>query len=101
MRSLLLNDRGLIQGDICPECVRLTSDEIRVMMADHARLMLEQPKLYAYLPYPEEVAMELFEASLEEVKFPSPYHWLVKTIESRFLNPAEDQTTIQALSQMH
>jgi hypothetical protein len=92
IRPLLLNNRGLIQGDVCPECVHLPSDEIQLILADQARLLLEQPSLFAQ---PEDraetLALELFEASQEEVEFPRLYQWVMKSIEGRlFLNPDGD-----------
>jgi hypothetical protein len=99
-RPLLLNNRGLIQGDVCPDCVHLPSNEIRLLLADQARLMLEQPSLFQnQVEAPDTVALELFEASQEEVKFPSLYQWFVKTIEGRlFLNPDEEQRTVEAIA---
>jgi hypothetical protein len=100
IRALLLNNRGLIQGDVCSECVHLPSNEIRLLLADQARLMLEQPSLFQpQVEAPDAVALALFEASQEEVKFPSLYQWFVKTIEGRlFLNPSEDQMTVEAIA---
>jgi hypothetical protein len=100
IRSLLLNNRGLIQGDVCPDCVHLPSNEIRLLLADQARLMLEQPSLFQpQVASPEALALELFEASQEEVKFPTLYQWFVKTIEGRFfLNPDEEQMTVEAIA---
>jgi hypothetical protein len=100
IRPLLLNNRGLIQGDVCPDCVQLPSHDIRLLLADQARLMLEQPSLFQnQVETPDTVALELFEASQEEVKFPSLYQWFVKTIEGRlFLNPDEEQRTVAAIA---
>jgi hypothetical protein len=100
IRALLLNNRGLIQGDVCSECVHLPSNEIRLLLADQARLMLEQPSLFQpQVESPDTVALELFEASQETVQFPSLYQWFLKTIERWFfLDPAKDQRTVEAIA---
>jgi len=100
IRPLLVNDGARIQGDLCPECVSLPADEIRLILADQAWLMLEQPRLFQHqVESPETLALELFEASLEELKMPSLYQWLMKTIKSGlFVNPDEDQVTVEAIA---
>jgi hypothetical protein len=100
IRPLLVNDEGWIQGDLCPECVSLPANEIQLILADQAWLMLEQPRLFQHqVESPETLALELFEASLEEIKVPNFYQWLMKTIESHFfVNPDEDQVTIEAIA---
>jgi hypothetical protein len=99
IRPLLVKESGWIQGDLCSKCVSLSADEIRVVMANQAWLMMEQPQLFQQSESSETLAMELFEASLEEIKMPSPYQWWVKTLESRlFVKPDEDQVTIEAIA---
>jgi hypothetical protein len=97
IRPLLVKQSGWIQGDLCPKCVSLPADEIRLVLANQAWLMVEQPQLFGHES--PEVAMELFEASLEEIKMPSLYQWWVKILESRlFVKPDEDQVTLEAIA---
>jgi hypothetical protein len=99
IRPLLVNQRGWIQGDLCPECVSLPADEIRLILADQAWLMVQQPQLFQpRIESPETLAMELFEVSLEKIKMPSLYQWWIKMLESQFVRPDEDQVTIEAIA---
>lgn len=100
IRPLLVNDGDRIQGDLCPKCIRLPADEIRLILAEQVWLMLEQPRLFQHqVESPEILVLELFEASLEELQMPSLYQWLMKTIESHlFINPDEDPVTVEAIA---
>lgn len=56
--------------------------------------MLEQPQMFEHqVESPEILALELFEASLEDLEMPSLYQQLMKTLESYlFLNRDKDRT---------
>lgn len=62
--------------------------------------MLEQPRLFQHqVASPETLALELFEAALEDLEMPNLYQWLAKTIESRlFVNPDQDPVSIGAIA---
>ena len=62
--------------------------------------MLEQPQLFQnQVESPETLALELFEASLEELEVPSLYQRWIKTIESYLsISPDEDQVTVRAIA---
>ncbi len=82
IRTLLFNDAGLLQGDICSECRELRSSTIRERMREQACLLMEYPELNcSSLLSGKERALELLEASQEEVRFPTFYHWWLKKIE--------------------
>ena len=100
IRPLLINDSNRIQGDLCPQCVRLPTDEVRAILVEQVWLMLEQPQMFQHqVESPEILALELFEASLEDLEMPSFYQWLVKTVENRlFVNPAQDSAKTGAIA---
>ena len=43
IRPLLYNDRGLIQGDICSQCLKLKAEEIKQRIREQAMLLMEIP----------------------------------------------------------
>ncbi len=82
IRTLLYNNARLLQGDICSECTALRSSEIRSKMLEQASLLLQYPELNgSSLLSAKARALELLEASQEEVRFPTFYHWWFKKIE--------------------
>lgn len=82
IRSLLSNNQGLLQGDVCPDCVRLKPSEIRNRLRDRASLLLQQPAISeAHSHATRERALELLETAQENVQFPQFYHWWMKQIE--------------------
>lgn len=82
IRTLLFNDAGLLQGDICSECRELKSSTICTKMRELACLLMQYPELNSStLLSGKERALELLEASQEEVRFPSFYHWWLKELE--------------------
>jgi len=82
IRTLLFNDAGLLQGDICSECRKLKSSTIRSKMREQASLLMQYPELNGSgLLSARERALELLETSQEEVRFPTFYHWWFKKIE--------------------
>lgn len=82
MRAILYNNQGLIQGDICPECIKLKAEEIKQRLRDQAMLLMEKPELCSTRTISaDELVLELLECSNENVKFPTFYHKFVKKIE--------------------
>lgn len=82
IRTLLYNDKGLIQGDICSQCLKLRAEEIKQRIREQAMLLMEIPELYSFSTISsQERALELLECSTEKVKFPSFYQWLIRKIE--------------------
>ena len=82
IRAILYNNQGLIQGDICPECIKLKAEEIKQRLRDQAMLLIEKPELCSsQTTSVHELVLELLECSSENVKFPTFYHKFVKKIE--------------------
>ncbi|MBW4516992.1 MAG: hypothetical protein KME11_17415 [Timaviella obliquedivisa GSE-PSE-MK23-08B] len=99
VRSLLVNDEDRIQGDLCSKCVRLTADEIRLILTEQVWLMLEQPQLFQHqVESPETLALELFEVALEDLEIPSSYQRLMKTLESYLFFNRDNDRSIGAIA---
>lgn len=81
IRALLHNDEGFIQGDFCPECMKLSVETIQHKIREQAMLLLEQTDDSDGKISPQSRAMELLECSTEELKFPSFYHWLLARLD--------------------
>jgi hypothetical protein len=82
IRTLLYNDRGFIQGDICPVCIKLKATEIRKKMREQASLLMQQPVTCVVQTLScHDRAIELLEASQELITFPTFLHWWLKKIE--------------------
>jgi hypothetical protein len=82
IRTLLYSDRRLLQGDICPNCFKLDAKAIKLKMRQQAEHLLSQPALANSRSLaPQNLALELFEVSKEEIKFPAFYNWVAKKIE--------------------
>lgn len=82
IRTLLYNDKGLLQGDICRKCLKLTAKAIKQEILLSANLLSRQPNLASSRTIsPPELVLELLECAVEDVKFPTFYQWLIKRIE--------------------
>jgi len=95
IRLLLYTDCGFLLGDISPECLKLSSSEIRSQLRDRACLMLQDDddNLSA-----RESAMELLQAAQEEVRFPTPLDWWFKKFEIFSEESQETEATRTGLS---
>lgn len=94
IRALLHNDKGLIQGDVCPECLELENSEIKQRLQDRASLLMKQANMgYSRTDYSRQLAEELLEVAQENVEFPPFYQWLVKWFEVLFHEPEELEIT--------
>jgi hypothetical protein len=82
IRSLLYDDKGLLQGDICPKCLKLTANGIKQKILSSANFLNDQPNSSNFQTISsQELALELVECASEDVRFPSFYQWLFKRIE--------------------
>jgi hypothetical protein len=82
IRTLLYSDRRLLQGDICSDCFKLDAKAIKLKMRQQAERLLSQPALTnSRSQAPHNLALELFEVSKENIKFPAFYQRLAKRIE--------------------
>lgn len=82
IRTLLYNNKGLLQGDVCPLCMKLPAPEIRSHLRERASLLLQQSELSeALMESVRDRALELLQAAQEDVKFPSLIDWWFKKLE--------------------
>lgn len=81
VRALLCDDHNLIQGDVCPVCVKLESSDFKKKLRNQAnRLIQESTISSAYSNVLESRAVELLETSEEQLRRPTIFHWLLKNI---------------------
>jgi hypothetical protein len=82
IRTLLHSDRRLLQGDICSVCLKLSATGIRKKMREQASLLMQQPAACFVQTIPcHDRAIELLEASQEEIRFPTFLQWWLKKLE--------------------
>lgn len=99
IRTLLYNDRGLIQGDICLECMKLKADQIKQKLREQALVLMEQTELCSSpTRFPHELALELLDSSTEDIKFPTFYQRLIVKISSLSPETQELEATRLGLS---
>ena len=80
LRALLYSDQGLLQGDVCHQCIKLKSSDLRNQMRDRASLLLQHPYDLDHTLPAHKRALELLEAAQEEVTFPTFYQWWFKKL---------------------
>lgn len=81
IRTLLYSDRGLLQGDICPNCIKTGTIGIQEKLKERVwSLLLKSDGFVSYNSYKRERAAELLEIAEEEVIFPSFWQWWLKRI---------------------
>ena len=92
LRALLYGDRGLMIGDVCPNCLKLTATTLKRALRTRANHMMAQPKGHgAATISSHQLALELLEVATEEVRFPSLYQRFLKHLE-RF---AQDSQSLE------
>jgi hypothetical protein len=72
MRRLLMDDRSMLQGDLCHSCVRRTALSLQKLLKSKGQRLLSK--------HPER-GQELMNMATELVQFPSLWQWLTKKIE--------------------
>lgn len=91
LRTLLYNDRGLLQGDICPACLELSPTRIKQKLRQHALVLAQQadsdPELADLLAAR---TTELLDCATEALKLPSFWQRVWKRIEI-FLEATQEQ----------
>jgi hypothetical protein len=82
IRSLLCTDAGLIQGDVCPTCLKLKADGIKHKMRERSGLLLKQAELDQERSLSlRQRALELLAASQEDITLPTLFTWMGKRLE--------------------
>ncbi|MBE9014019.1 hypothetical protein IQ250_27905 [Pseudanabaenaceae cyanobacterium LEGE 13415] len=96
IRLLLYTDRGFLLGDISPDCLKLSSSEIRTKLRERACAMLQDDN-----PERDQLrdsALELLQAAQEPVRFPTAFDWWVKKFEIFSEESQEIEATRSGLS---
>lgn len=96
IRLLLYTDRGLLLGDLSPECVKLSASEIRTKLRERACAMLQDDN--PDRDSQRDSALELLQAAQEHVRFPSAFDWWVKKFEIFSEESQEVEATRSGLS---
>jgi hypothetical protein len=72
IRNLLYSDRGLLQGELCPECAKSNSTVLQAKIKEQAWLLLQNPELLSSdSTFIGSRAIELLIISQENINFPS------------------------------
>lgn len=96
IRLLLYTDRGFLLGDISPECLKLSSSEIRTKLRERACAMLQEDN--PDRDSQRDSALELLQAAQEHVRFPSAVDWWFKKFEIFSEESQEVEATRSGLS---
>jgi hypothetical protein len=100
IRTLIYDNQNLIQGDICPKCLKLNSTVIQQKLRYHADYLMHESTAHpAQRNNLRERALELLAVSEESVKFPTFLQWLWKKIEIFSLETEELEAARFGLSQ--
>lgn len=92
-RSLLYCDQGLLQGDVCPKCMRLKTSDIQKKLRTRAIFLLEQSRgTGEQLITIRDRALELVNISQEPIRFPTLLQSWRKRMEIR----SEEHQEMQA-----
>jgi hypothetical protein len=95
IRILLYNDRGFLLGDISPECLKLSSSQIRHHLREQACAILQGEETRSMT---RDRALELLQAAQENVKFPTAFDWWMKKFEIFSEESQEVEATRTGLS---
>jgi hypothetical protein len=106
IRTLLYSDRGLLQGDVCPACMKLDKPTFKRTLWEQSRSIRPAAQDVIFKPVQElfqsgqdqssqdqksnqdnpivklrERAYELAELTQEDLKMPTWWHWVLKEIQ--------------------
>jgi hypothetical protein len=75
IRRLLIDDRSMLQGDLCHSCVRRTAPSLQKLLKSKGQRLLSSRSAN------QERGQELMNMATEPVQFPSLWQWITKKIE--------------------
>jgi len=81
IRALLSRENGLLQGDICPSCLKLGASRMEKRLKSAAAEIMQQERKESLCIDQYRTALEQFEAAEEGIKMPRFYHWWLKHLE--------------------
>jgi hypothetical protein len=93
IRALLYSHNNLLQGDVCPSCLKLRASRFQQKLRNQAnRLIQESIITPRKLQLLQDRAFELLETSEENITYPTVFHWIFKRLE----NFAEESRELEA-----
>jgi hypothetical protein len=82
IRTLLYSSNNLLQGDVCPVCVRLRASRFQQKLRNQANRLIQESILNpARFDALQDRAIELLETSEEQISYPTVFHWFFKRLE--------------------
>jgi hypothetical protein len=100
IRALLYSRNNLLQGDVCPSCVKLRASRFQQKLRNQAnRLIQESTVTPGKFQLLQDRAFELLETSEEYITYPTVFQWIFKRLktfaeESRELETARLRNTV-------
>jgi hypothetical protein len=83
IRALLYSRNNLLQGDVCPSCVKLRASRFQQKLRNQANRLIQEstvtPKKCQAL---QDRAFELLETSEEYITYPTVFQWIFKRLET-------------------
>jgi len=80
IRTLLYSNKEWLEGDICPECLKVGTEGIKAKM-NVVRLLTQLSSNRSQNVSASELAFKLLETSEGDVQFPTFYQWFLKKLE--------------------
>ena len=94
IRALLYSHNNLLQGDVCPSCLKLKASRFQQKLRNQAnRLIQESIVTPGKLQILQDRAFELLETSEESITYPTVFQWILKRLE----NFAEESRELEAV----
>lgn len=82
IRALLYSDAGLLQGDVCSNCLKRKTSEMQQALRDHSRQLLAQSRVNDPRSLVlERSAFELLDCAAEAIQLPTRFDWWLKHIQ--------------------
>jgi hypothetical protein len=82
IRTLLYSDRGLLQGDLCPACLKLKPGGIKQKIrAQSRRLLYDATSSGERSATSQQLALDLLACADEAIRLPNPFDWMLKHLE--------------------
>jgi hypothetical protein len=83
IRALLYSKNNLLQGDVCPSCLKLKAFRFQQKLRNQANRLIQEsivtPNKFQIL---QDRAFELLETSEEPISYPTVFQWIFKRLET-------------------
>lgn len=85
IRALLYSKNNLIQGDVCPSCIKLTASHFQKKLRNQANRLMQESRASNIAPARVQLlqdrAVEILETSEENIAYPTMFQWFFKRLE--------------------